>query len=268
MTAETSVRDFSRSRAFEALARAGYVSRGLIYVLIGVLAFGLARNHTAEHAPNQQGAIAELLEKPLGKVLVAALAVGLLGYAVWRFVQAAVGRTPEQGSYSTGERVAAVASGLAYTLFLGMAVTTLIGAAKKTPPKSIAADVMTWPAGRLLIVLAGLVFIGVGAYQAKLAISRDFDEYSKTHEMPKNVARTFYIFGRVGHLARAVIFAVVGVFLCIAGLQGEAGEVVGIDGALVRLLQQPWGEVLAGAVALGLLVFGLYSLLDARYRKI
>lgn len=268
MTAETSVRDFSRSPAFEALARAGYVSRGLIYLLMGVLAFSLARNHTAEHAPNQQGAIAELLEKPFGKVLVIALAVGLLGYAVWRFVQAAVGHTPEQGQYSTGERVAAVASGVAYTLFLGMAVTALIGAAKKTPPKSIAADVMTWPGGRFLIVVAGLVFIGVGIYQAKLAFSGDFEEYSKTHEMPRGVARAFYVFGRVGHVARAVIFALMGVFLCIAGFQGQAGEVVGVDGALVRLLQQPWGEWLAGGVAIGLIVFGLYSLLDARYRKI
>lgn len=261
--------DFSRTTAFEGLARAGYAARGLIYILMGILALRLSNGlQGSEKSPNQQGAIHELLQQPFGRFLVIALAVGLAGYAIWRFTQAIVGRTPEQGRYDAKDRVAAVASGVTYSLFCWLAIGAFLGRDRKTPPRRITADLLSWPGGPFLVGLAGAAFVGVGAYQAKLALSGDFEQYSKTHEMPRSIERPFFWLGRIGHAARAVIFALVGVFLVRTAFLRDAGETVGIDDALMRVLHHTWGGITVGLIGIGMVLFGVYSVMDARYRKV
>lgn len=259
---------FSRSDTVEWAAHTGYAARGVIYVLLGILALRLSNGPGGSEAPNQQGAIHELLRHTFGGVLVLALAVGLAGYAVWRLTQALVGHTPEHGPYSAMDRVAAAASGLTYAAFCAIAVGAFLGRDRKTPPRRLTADVLSWPGGRVVVVAAGLVFIAIGAYQAKMAVTDDFEEYSKTHEMPEGVMHAFHWFGRVGHLARTVVFGLVGLFLVVAGFTHSAGQAVGVDGALMRLLHHAYGGSMVAVVGTGLLVFGAYSLLDARYRRL
>jgi hypothetical protein len=260
---------FTETRVFEGLARAGYVARGVIYALIGLLAFRIARGVSGAR-PNQQGAMNKIAHEPFGHALLLLTAIGLAGYALWRLGQALVGHTPEYGEHSAMDRLGALGSFVAYAAFAVLAVTVLNGSAgnSSTKPQTTTAGVFHWPAGRELVGAVGLVFLGIAAFQAYLGLSKKFLEYSKTSEMGRDTLRAFTAIGRVGLLARAVAFALIGLFALKAARDYNAHDAVGLDGALTRLTHHAYGTTALVVVALGLIVFGAYSLADARYRKI
>jgi hypothetical protein len=256
-----------RSDAFEGLARAGFVARGLIYGIIGVLSIKLALG-VGGKLTNQQGALRTVAHQPFGKVLLVLVAVGLAGYSMWRFTRAAVGHGPE-GSDSGFDRLAALASGLVYAGFCATAVQILLGSAGSSAnPHQTTAGVLGWPAGTVLVGLAGAAMIGVGAYQGYRGVTHDFLHDSKTEEMGAATRRWITWIGTFGHLARMVVFGLVGVFLIKAAVDFQAKKAVGIDGALAKLSNSSSGPLLLGVVAAGLIAFAIYSLSDARYRRI
>jgi hypothetical protein len=260
---------FVNSAAFEWLSRAGFVARSAIYAIIGVLAFKLAIGSGGKLA-NQHGALTTVANQPFGSLLLTLLAIGLGGYALWRLFRAALGRGPE-GSDSGFERLAALASGLAYGALCVLAVEILVGSgssSSSTDPSSSAAGILGWPGGPLIVGAAGLVMIGVALYQAYKGITQKFLDDSKTEEMSPGTRKWIARLGTVGHLARAVVFGLIGVFLVKAAIDYDPKTAVGLDGALAKLANQPYGSVLLGIVAVGLIAFALYSLSDARYRKI
>ena len=130
------------------------------------------------------------------------------------------------------------------------------------------AGVLHWPLGRELVAAAGLLFIGIAAYQAYLGLSKKFLKYSKTGQMSLSVLKVFTIVGRVGLIARAVAFGLIGLFVLKAARDYTPKDAVGIDGALARLLQHAYGTAALIVVACGLITFGIYSVADARYRRI
>ena len=258
---------FVNSRLFEVFARSGFVARGLIYGIIGVLAVKLAVGSGGK-ATDQQGAMRTLVQQPFGKVLLLALALGLLGYSGWRLTRAALGRGPE-GADKGLDRVGAFASGIVYSGFFVLALEVLVGSSgKSSNPKATTAGVLGWPAGTLLVVLAGTVFVGIAAYQAYRGVTRAFLKDSKTEEMRPEVKRWIARIGTVGHLARAIVFGIVGVFLVKAAVDYSGRTAVGLDGALAKVIQQSYGHFLLGVVAVGLIAFAVYSISDARYRRI
>ena len=176
-----------------------------------------------------------------------------------------------EGSDSGFERLAALASGLAYGALCVLAVEILVGSgssSSSTNPSSSAAGILGWPGGPWIVGGAGLVMIGVALYQAYKGITQKFLDDSKTEEMSPGVRKWIARIGTVGHLARAVVFGLIGVFLVKAAIEYDPKAAVGLDGALAKLVNQPYGSVLLGIVAAGLIAFSLYSLSDARYRKI
>jgi hypothetical protein len=256
-----------RSDGFEWLSRSGFVARGLIYAIIGVLALKLALGHGGK-LTNQQGALHTVVEQPFGKVLLTLVAVGLGGYALWRLVRAALGRGPE-GSDTGLDRVAALASGLVYLGMCIVAVRILVGSPKASAsPDKTTAGVLGWPAGTWIVGAAGLVLIGVGLYQGYRGLTKDFLADSKTEEMGPLIRTWIGWIGLVGHLARMVVFTLAGAVLVKAAVEYDPQAAVGIDGALAKLLQQPYGPLLLGLVAAGLIAFAIYSLSDARFRRI
>jgi hypothetical protein len=266
-TANDAASGFVNSRPFEWFARAGFVARGLVYGIIGILALKLAIGSGGK-TTDQGGAMRTLAQQPLGRTMLLTLAVGLAGYAMWRFTRAALGRGPE-GSDKGFDRVSALASGLVYSAFFVLAIEILIDArGGQTNPKATTAGVLSWPAGPLLVGLAGLVFLGVACYQAYRGVTRAFLEDSKTEEMRPEVKKFVARIGTVGHIARAVVFGLVGAFLIKAAVQYNAKAAVGLDGALAKVEHQTYGHFLLGLVACGLLAFALYSISDARYRRI
>lgn len=260
---------FVSSTAFEVLSRAGFVARGLIYALIGLLAFEVAVSDSGK-LTNQQGAIQTVSDQPLGGFLLLVLAIGLGGYAIWRLFRAALGHGPED-SDSTLDRLGGLGSGIVYGVLCIAAIRVLTGSSAAGPsskPDQTTAGVFDWPAGRLLVGVAGLVMLGVAAYQLGKGVRQKFLDEIKTEQMSAATRTWITWIGTIGHVARAIVFGLVGWFLLKAAYEFDANEAVGLDGALAKILDAAYGPWLLGFVAAGLMAFGLYSISEARYRKI
>jgi hypothetical protein len=267
--AQVSGEKVARSRGFEWLARSGFVARGLIYGIIGTLAIKLAIG-AGGTTTNQQGALKTIAQQPFGKVLLTLVAIGLAGYALWRFLHALLGHGPED-SDSTFDRVAAFGSGIVYAGLCAIAVEILLGSGSSGGSGNASkttAGVFGWPGGTWLVGIAGTVLIGIGLYQGYRGLSKDFLKDSKTEQMSARVRDWIEWIGSFGHLARMIVFGLVGVFLIKAAIDYNPNNAVGLDGALAKIAHASYGPFLLGIVAAGLIAFGVYSLSDARYRRI
>jgi Domain of Unknown Function (DUF1206) len=268
--AQASGEKVARSRGFEWLARAGFVARGVIYGIIGILAIKVALG-AGGTTTNQQGALKTIAHQPFGKVLLILVAVGLAGYALWRLVHALLGHGPED-SDSGFDRVAALGSGIVYAGLCAIAIEILLGSGStgggSGNTSKTTAGVFGWPGGTWLVGIAGAVLIGIGLYQGYRGISKDFLKDLKTEQMSAWVRNWIEWIGSFGHLARMVVFGLIGVFLIKAAIDFNPNQAVGLDGALAKLAHASYGPFLLGIVAAGLIAFGVYSLSDARYRRI
>ncbi|HWI23154.1 MAG TPA: DUF1206 domain-containing protein [Baekduia sp.] len=261
----------ARSGPFEWLARAGFVARGVIYALIGVLAIKLALGVEGGDAADQQGALRNIASQRFGETLLIATAIGLAGYALWRLVRAAIGHGPEARDDGF-DRGAALISGIAYATLCVIAIRVLDSPSKRSSGSGDAqrttSDVLGWTGGPWLVGIAGLALIGVGLYQGYKGISQKFLEDAKTEQMSHRARQAFTGLGTFGHVARMVVFCMVGYFLAKAAIDYNPDEAIGLDGALSKLAQNSYGPYLLGVVAAGLFGFGLFSIVDARYHRI
>jgi hypothetical protein len=259
---------FVQSREFEWLSRAGFVARAAVYAIIGVLALKLAFGHGGK-LTSQQGALHTVAQQPFGKVLLTLVAIGLGGYSLWRLVRAGIGHGPE-GSDTGFERAAALASGLSYGALCAIAIEILLGAGggSAVNPKKSTAGVFGWPAGTWIVGIVGCVMIGAGLYQGYRGLTKKFLDDSKVEEMGPAVKEWIGRLGTIGHLARMVVLGLIGIFLIRAAIDYNPNKAVGLDGALAKIVHRSYGPFLLGIVATGLIAFALYSLSDARYRRI
>jgi hypothetical protein len=249
------------------LARAGLVSRGAVYAIIGVLALKLALGDGGK-ATNQQGALKTIAHGSFGKTLLVLTAVGLAGYAIWRLTRAAVGHGTEQ-SDEPFDRVAHLASGIAYAVLCVTAIKILSGSTTGSgTPKHATSGVLGWSGGPVIVGIAGAVLIGVAGYQFYKGLAQKFLDDAKTGEMSPGVRKGYTALGVAGHCARGVVFALVGYGLIKAAIDYDAKKAIGLDGALRDLAHASYGPLLLGIVAAGLLMFAAYSLASARYRKV
>jgi len=263
---ELAGRSFVQSAAFEWLSRAGFVARGAVYAIIGVLALKLAIGQGGK-LTNQEGAFRTLAHQPFGKYLLTLVAIGLGGYSLWRLVRAAIGHGPE-GADKGFDRLAALGSGIAYGVLCALAVEILLGSGSSASPKKSTAGIFGWPGGTWIVGSAGALLVGIALYQGDRGITKKFLKDSKVEEMSSSVRTWIGRIGLVGHLARMVVFGLVGIFLIKAAVDFNPQKAVGLDGALAKLEHNSYGPFLLGVVAAGLIAFALYSLSDARYRRI
>jgi Domain of Unknown Function (DUF1206) len=249
------------------LARVGLVARGLVYLIIGVLAIKLALGEGGK-AANQQDALKTIAHQPFGKTLLVLVAIGLAGYALWRLVRAAVGHGAEQRD-SGLDRIAGLDSGIAYAILCVTAVGIISGSgASSGTPKQTTGGILGWPGGTVIVAIAGAVLIGVAAYQAYEGLARKFLDDAKTGEMSPAVHKGYTALGVFGHVARGVIFALIGYGLLKAAIDYDPQNAIGLDGALHKLAEASYGALLLSVVAAGLAGFALYSIAGARYRKV
>jgi Domain of Unknown Function (DUF1206) len=259
----------AHARWFEWLARAGLVARGAIYGIIGVLALEVAFGAGGK-TTNQKGALAEISQQSGGKILLVLMAIGLFGYAFWRLLRAAVGHGPEETDDGK-ERLKGLASGIAYASLFITCLSILFGSSSSGGsghPDKATGGVLAWPGGQVIVAIAGLVLIGVGLFQAYDGLTEKFLEKSKTQEMSEKTEKAFTALGIAGHLARAVVFALIGYFLIKAAIDFDPDKAVSVDGALAALAKPSYGPVLLGIVATGMVAFAAYSVADARYRRV
>lgn len=249
------------------LARAGLVARGLVYLIVGVLALELALG-VGGKAANQQDALKAIAEQSFGRILLVLVAIGLAGYALWRLTRAAVGHGAEQRDSAT-DRIAALGSGVAYGILCVTAVEIVASSNSSSgTPKEATGGILGWSGGTALVAIAGAVLIGVAAYQAYKGFGKKFLEDAKTGEMSESVRKGYTALGVFGHVARAVIFGLIGYGLIKAAIDYNPKEAIGLDGALRQLADASYGPALLGIVAVGLAGFAIYSMADARYRKV
>jgi hypothetical protein len=259
----------AHARWFEWLARGGLVARGAIYAIIGVLALEVAFG-TGGKTTNQTGALAEIAKQSGGKILLVLMAIGLFGYAFWRLLRAAVGHGPEETDDGK-ERLKGLDSGLAYASLFITCLTILFGSSNSGgsgSPDKATGGVLAWPGGQVIVAIAGLVLIGVGLYQGYEGVKKKFLEKSKTEEMSEKTEKVFTAVGIAGHLARMVVFSLIGYFLTKAAIDFDPDKAVSVDGALAALARPSYGPFLLGIVAAGMIAFAAYSVADARYRRV
>jgi hypothetical protein len=253
------------------LARWGLLSKGTLYVLVGLIAVDVAVAG-GRRVRDRGGALSALSDTGLGKLLVGAVAVGLLGYAFWRFVEAVLGRPMEGGEKEPfWKRLGYAARGFWYLGLFGIAVSALTGSDESGGSRQedrFTARVLEWPAGRWLVAAVGLGILGAGVFNLWRGLGARFRKNLKLRKMSDTEERVFTGVGVVGHMARGVVFGLMGFFLVRAAWQYDPKEAVGLDGALAELLRQDYGDTLLGLVASGLLAYGLYCFVEARYREV
>ena len=266
-TAQAHGESVAQSPALEWFARAGLVARAAIYLIIGILALKLALPDSSGSTTNQQGALQQMAQEPFGKWLLIATAFGLAGYATWRLVRAVIGHGPESGEDSGFERVSGAVSGIAYAILCGTAISILTSSGSSGGSQTTG-GVLGWTGGTWIVGITGVIVIGVGIAQGYKGIKRNFLEKSKTEKMSPKVESAFTAFGVAGHLARGVIFVLIGYLLIKAAVDYNPNAAVSLDAALSKLADAGYGSWLLGIVSAGLIAFGLYALADARYRKV
>lgn len=245
------------SAAARTLARLGYVASGVLHVLLGVIALQVAWFRSGESA-DQSGAFSTLAEQPLGEVALWVVAVGFFGLALWQLTEAIASQR------GAGDRVKAAAKAVVYVALGWTALQFAVGSSTSPDEQSqdVTASVMSMPAGRWLIGLAGLVVVGVGIYHVHKGWSRKF-----LGDLTRNPGRFVTAAGRVGYIAKGVALAVVGGLFVAAALQERAEKAGGLDDALRTLRDQPFGTALLTVVALGVIAYGVYSFARARWAR-
>lgn len=258
------------SPAVEAAGRAGLLAKGALYAVVGLLAIqiplGLGGKTT-----DRQGALRSVAQEPLGEAMLLAIAVGLTGYAVWRFVQAFLDRGDEgTGAKALAKRAGYLGRGVLYlgTAAIAFSLVAGWGAGGGGSEKQETAKVLDWPGGRYLVGAVGLAFVAAGIFNGYRALSAKFRKDLREHQMSSDARPWAIAVGVVGHAARGVVFGLIGIFLLRAAWQFDPKEAIGIDGALRKVAQAPYGPVLLGLVAAGLLAYALFCVVQARYRRV
>ncbi|WP_309572016.1 DUF1206 domain-containing protein [Deinococcus sp.] len=255
----------------EALARVGYASKGIVYGMLGFLALSVALGQGGA-TTDTKGALIRLDDLPGGQVLMWLLVLGLLGYALWQLLRAAL--DPEHH----GTKPGALLKRTGYTLSGGANIALAIFAARVASRGSIshsqngtanaASTVLHIPGGQFLLGLVGVALFALAGSQLYTAYGAKFMKRMAFTDIGAKYQDTLKRVGQLGIASRGVLSAIIGGFLLVAAWRDSAGTVVGVSGALTWLRGQPAGNFLLAAVALGTLCYGAWCGVQAMYRRI
>lgn len=254
----------------ERLARFGYAAKGVVYGIVGLLAAQVAVS-SGGRTTDTKGALQTIVRQPFGKVLLSIVAIGLLGYVLWQFVQAI--KDPEnKGTDVKGilRRIGYAVSGIIYAGLAFSAVQIILGSGggNSDSTEDWTARLLSQPFGQWLVGTVGVFNIGLGFYQFYRAFSAKFRKKLNFNQLSDTKEKWVISISRFGLAARGVVFCVIGFFLIQAARQSDASQAQGLGEALQTLEQQPYGAWILGIVALGLVAYGIYMVMQARYRRI
>ena len=254
----------------ERFARLGLAARGVLYIVIGILVFRVAFGHY-ENQASQNGALREIADQPGGQVLVWIVAIGLIGYSLWRLLSAALGPVADPVATDAKQRVKALAEGIGYGAVAIIAVKVATGSGSSSSGgggQKQTATVLSWPGGQFLVGLAALVIIGIGLFFVYDGWTADFTKELKLGAMSPTARKAVIALGRFGRIAQGVVFGIIGVLVMVAAVQYDPDKAKGLDGALKTLAGEPYGKWLLAIIALGLLAYGVYGLAEAKLRRV
>ncbi|KQS76526.1 hypothetical protein ASG25_14605 [Rhizobium sp. Leaf384] len=252
------------TNTFEFLARWGYAARGVVYITLGLIA--LIGSSSGEEA-STHGALSNLLGQPFGRFLLATVAIGLVGHVLWRLAQALLNADSQENNAKgylarAGNLASAVING---TLALAAARLVLASGDGSGEGKSPVAWLMQQPFGRFLVGAAGAVIIAAGAVQAWRGISGAYRKRLSLPSDKRNLLGGISVFGLA---ARGLVLSITGGFVLFAAVVVDSGQAGSVPEALDWVRNLPTGTYLYALAAAGLIAFGLYSFIEARYRSI
>ncbi|MEV6553454.1 DUF1206 domain-containing protein [Streptomyces sp. NPDC051597] len=262
----------ARGPVVEGAARAGFVARGVIYILVGLLAARVATGSDRGRQADREGALAEIGQRPMGTFVLWALAVALAGMALWRLSEAVFGAAGADGRKAR-KRLLSAARCVFYG-FVAYTVSTYAlgdrrseGGSSDRASQDVTARLLDLPGGRWMVGAAGVVAIGVGVWIAARAALRKYHDRMRLDEMSERTRRLVDCTGVAGGIARGAVFTTAGGFALWAAVGFDPNRAKGMDDTLRSFTHTPVGPWLLMAVAAGLVLFGLFSFAMARWRK-
>jgi len=264
--AAQAAREVQQSDWIDRAARIGLITYGLVHLVLAWLAVQLALGDN-EGSADSQGAVQQLNEQSYGQAIVWAVAVGMFLLALWQGIEAIFGYREERGFTRVRKRVTAAGKAVVYVVIGVAAVHAATGSTSsgKNGTDSTTAQVMDWPGGQAIVCAVGLALMGIGGYLILRAFTEKFAKHINAEGKSGETGKAYLWFGKVGYTAKGVTFGIVGGLFLYAGLTHEAKKSGGLDEALHKVLQQPFGPFLLGLIALGLACYGLFCFARARH---
>lgn len=241
------------------LARIGLVAKGISFAIVGALALKLALGDGGK-ATSREGALEQLArENGWGRLALGFLALGFLAYAGWRVAQAwRDDAWPKRLGYAGRAAIYVALAWSAAKLAVGQGGS----GSQNERARETTDTILAWPGGTWLVGSAGAIVIGVGVWNLYRGLTRRFEDKWQGFSRAGSLA------GVLGHCARFVVFGLIGVFAIKAARDFDPSAAVGFDGALQKLSRASYGPPLLGLTAAGLIAYGVYCLVDARYRDV
>ncbi|MET0785959.1 MAG: DUF1206 domain-containing protein [Paenisporosarcina sp.] len=249
--------------------RFGYMAKGVVYGMIGVLA-ALAAFGPGGEITGTSGVLQSIAEMPFGELVLWIIGIGLIGYILWDFIKAI--KDPEnEGTDAKGliKRTGYFISGIIYSnlAFGAIKLASHTGnAGGGNSEKTISAKLMEQPFGVWLVGLVGVIIIGYGVYELYSGVKEKFMSKFKTYEMNDKERKIARISGKLGLISRGIVLSMVGLFFIRTAYTHNPDESKGLDGALTELASQPFGKFLLAIIAVGLILYGVYQIIRGRYQ--
>lgn len=257
------------SPALAAAARAGLVGYGLVHLLIGWTALRLAWGERGGAAADSSGALRTLASGTVGLVSLGLIALGLVALALWQAGESMWGYHDRQGIKRTRKRISSAGKAVVY---LGLGISAGKFAAGDQSSSSATQEqrtsgVLSWSGGQTLVVAAGLIIIGIGISHVVKGIRGRFRDELDAVEMSGQARRRAVVLGQVGYIAKGIALGLVGGLIGYAAWTFDPHKSRGLDGALRTILDEPFGQALLTAMGVGFMAFGVFAILQSRYRR-
>jgi hypothetical protein len=240
-----------------------------VYVLIGILALQIAFVDRAEQA-DQQGAFQTLAQNGFGKAILWLVILGFVGYGLWQASEAAWGhRTERDDRKRTANRIESAVKAVIYLVLAVVAFRVVTGTSKGGQGgEQVTAKALQLPGGQVLVGLAGVAIVAAAVLLAWRGLRTKFEEHLDLAELGPGARSALITLGKVGYIARGVVFSLVGILVVAAAVTFDPDKARGMDAALRQVAAQPYGPWLLSLMALGLMCFGAYSFAESRYRRL
>lgn len=262
-SAKGAARTAQRSDAFRRVARAGFVVIGLVHIIIGAIAVSIASGGGGD--ADQDGAMEQIRSTPVGGLVLGMIAVALIALAVWQVASGLL--TGGKETRKWGMRIKLIGIAGAYLVIAGLALIFAFGGhvESEDTSRALSAVVLSAPGGIVALILLGLTVAGVGIGFIVIGFTRGFE---KTMDVPTGPSRPGVIaLGVAGYIAKGIAIAVTGALFVVAAWTQDPQKAAGLDAALRSLVDLPLGRAILWLVGVGLAIYGVFSMVRARFAR-
>lgn len=264
--AKSVAKEVGESMSLELLARVGLIAYGIIHILVGWLALLMAWSGSVAESSDLSGALRTIAEQPLGKIMLGLVAGGLVALSLWQISESIWGYRKRDGA--TGKRMASGTKAVVYAA-LGISAGRVAfgsGSSSEAQQQEATSGLLSLPAGRVMVAVAGLIIIGIGISHVVKGVKKSFLEEIVITTMSPVARQGTIRLGQIGYIAKGVAIGTVGGLLTYTTVTFDP-QMQGLDGALRTILAQPSGRFLLTVLAFGFVAFGLFAMIQSLYRR-